>query len=152
MKIQAHLLCTFQVRQSRLVVCGVIYMHLNRTNLYCSGIYIFSPSKPGVARFSLPGSRIIVGRKFSTRNSISFEIQLKNNNKMPTGLNGHLSIRDSSLTSCRKCSYRYISTVHHRINKNQQWHRKAAYQSLNSTIAINMLYINRDEDDAYSLF
>ena len=33
----------------------------------------------------------------------------------------------------------------------QQWHRKAAPQSLN-TIAINVLYIDKVEDDAFSLY
>ena len=41
--------------------------------------------------------------------------------------------------------------LHHRINKKQQWHRKAALQSLN-TIAINVLYIDRVEDNAHSLY
>ena len=31
------------------------------------------------------------------------------NNKRPTGLNGHLSIRDFTLTSCQKGSYLYIN-------------------------------------------
>ena len=31
-------------------------------------------------------------------------------NKRPTGLNGHLSIRDFTLTSCRKGSYLYINS------------------------------------------
>ena len=39
---------------------------------------------------------------------------------------------------------------HHRINENQQWHRKAALYSLN-TIAINLMYIDKVEDNAYSL-
>ena len=30
-------------------------------------------------------------------------------NKRPTGLNGHLSIRDFTLTSCQKGSYLYIN-------------------------------------------
>ena len=39
---------------------------------------------------------------------------------------------------------------HHRINQNQQGHSKAALYSLN-TIAINVMYIDRVEDNAYSL-
>ena len=39
---------------------------------------------------------------------------------------------------------------HHRINENQRWYRKAALLSLN-TIAINVLYIVRVEDNTYSL-
>ena len=39
---------------------------------------------------------------------------------------------------------------HHRINENQRWYRKAASLSLN-TIAINVLYIDRVEDNTYSL-
>ena len=38
---------------------------------------------------------------------------------------------------------------HHRMYKNQPWHRKAALTSFN-TVAINMMYIDR-EDNAYSL-
>ena len=40
---------------------------------------------------------------------------------------------------------------HHRINKNQQWHRKAALFSFN-TIAINMMCIDRVEYNAHSLY
>ena len=36
-----------------------------------------------------------------------FEFNLLN--KRPTGLNGHLSIRDFTLTSCQKGSYLYIN-------------------------------------------
>ena len=39
---------------------------------------------------------------------------------------------------------------HHRINENQHRHRKAALYSL-ITIAINVMYIDRVEDNAYSL-
>ena len=45
---------------------------------------------------------------------------LKKNNS-PTGLNGHPSIRDNTLTSCQQPFYR--------INKNQRWYRKAGSQS-----------------------
>ena len=31
-------------------------------------------------------------------------------NKRPSGLNGHLSIRDFTLTSCQRCSYLYINS------------------------------------------
>ena len=38
-----------------------------------------------------------------------YKVKLKNNlNKRPTGLHGHLSIRDFTLTSCQKGSYLYI--------------------------------------------
>ena len=57
-------------------------------------------------------------------------------NKRPTGLHGHLSISDFTLTSCQKDSY-CISTA----NKNQQWHGSP------NTIAINALYIDREEDN-----
>ena len=66
------------------------------------------------------------------------------------GLNGHLSIRDFTLTSCQKGSYLYINS-RIRINENQQWHRKAALYSLN-TIAINVMYIDRVKDHADSLY
>ena len=39
---------------------------------------------------------------------------------------------------------------HHRINKNQLWRKKAALYSIN-TIAINVMYIDRVEDNAYSV-
>ena len=38
----------------------------------------------------------------------------------------------------------------YRINENQQWHKKAALYSLN-TIAINVMFIDRAENNAYSL-
>ena len=44
--------------------------------------------------------------------------------------------------------------AHHRINKDQQWLRKAAineYSLKTITIAINVLYIDKVEDDAYSV-
>ena len=44
--------------------------------------------------------------------------------KRPNGLNGHLSIRDSTLTSCQKGSYWHISCPIIEYNRNQQWHRK----------------------------
>ena len=66
--------------------------------------------------------------------------------KRPTGLNGHLSITDSTLISFQK-DFTYQQT-HLRIDKKKQ-HRKAL-QSLN-TIAIKELYIDRVEDNAYSL-
>ena len=56
-----------------------------------------------------------------------------------TSLNGHMSIRDSTLTS-----HICITTA----NKNQEWHGEATLLYLN-TIAINALYIDREED-AYS--
>ena len=46
-----------------------------------------------------------------------------NHNKKPKSLYGHLSIRDSKLTS-EGLIFAY-QQPHHRINKNQQWHRKA---------------------------
>ena len=72
-------------------------------------------------------------------------------NKRPKDLNGHLSIRDSTLTSCEKSSLIFAyHLLHHRINKSPQWHRKAALHALN-TIAINVMYIDRAEDNAYLL-
>ena len=47
-------------------------------------------------------------------------------NKRPTGIKGHQSIRDSAMSDLlQKGSYLHI-TAHHRINKNQQLHRKSA--------------------------
>ena len=37
--------------------------------------------------------------------------------------------------------------LHHRINENQQWDRKADKDSLN-TIAMNVMFIDRVEDNA----
>ena len=44
-------------------------------------------------------------------------------NKRPTGLNGHLSIRDFTLSKGLIFVYQQ---PHHRINENQLWYRKAA--------------------------
>ena len=41
---------------------------------------------------------------------ISFNSFNPLNNKRPTGLNSHLSIRDFTLTSCQKGSYLYINS------------------------------------------
>ena len=65
--------------------------------------------------------------------------------KRPTGLNGHLSIRDLS----EGLIFVYQQS-NHRINENQPWYRKAASKSFN-TIAINVLYINRVKVNTYSL-
>ena len=71
-------------------------------------------------------------------------------NKRTTGLNGHLSIRDFTLNSCQKGAYLHINSPIIIINKNQQLYRKAASLSFN-TIAINVKYIDREEENAYSL-
>ena len=51
---------------------------------------------------------------------------LLNENKRPTGLYGHLSIRDFTLNSCKKGAYLHINSPIIIINKNQQLYRKAA--------------------------
>ena len=61
----------------------------------------------------------------------------------------HLSIRDFTLTSCQRGAYLHITSPIILINKNQQLYRKAASQSFN-TIAINVKYIDRQEDNTYS--
>ena len=71
--------------------------------------------------------------------------RVKHLNKRPKRLNGHLSIRVLS----EEVIFAY-QLPHHRINKNQQWQRKAALYPLN-TIAINVRYNDREEDNAYSL-
>ena len=71
-------------------------------------------------------------------------------NKRPTGLNGHLSIRDFTLNSCQKGAYLHSNSPIIIINKNQQLYRKAASQSFN-TIAINLKKIDRQVDNTYSL-
>ena len=47
-------------------------------------------------------------------------------NKRPTWRNGHLSNRDSTLTSSQELIFAY-QQAHHRMNKNQQWTRKSAF-------------------------
>ena len=42
--------------------------------------------------------------------NFKFEMPVTKVNKRPTGLNGHLSIRDFTLTSCQKGSYLYINS------------------------------------------
>ena len=69
-------------------------------------------------------------------------------NKRPTGLNGHLSIRDFTLTFCQKGSYLHINIPIIKKNKNQQWYRKEASESFN-TIPINVMYSDRVEDITY---
>ena len=46
--------------------------------------------------------------------------------KRPTSLNGHLSIRDITLTSCHRRGHIAYQQPNHRRNRNQQWQRKAA--------------------------
>ena len=65
------------------------------------------------------------------------------------GFNGHLNIRNSTLTSCQKCSYLH-QPPHYRMKEKQQWHRKATLYSLN-TIVTNVMYIDRVDDHAYSM-
>ena len=60
-----------------------------------------------------------------------------------------MSIRDCTDFPSEGLIFAY-QQPHHRIHKNQQWQRKTALQSLN-TIANNVLYIDRVEDNAYSL-
>ena len=60
---------------------------------------------------------------------------------------GHLSIRDSTPSEWFIFAYQL---PHHRINEHQQWQWKAALYSLN-TIAINVKYTDKVEDNAYSL-
>ena len=57
-------------------------------------------------------------------------------NKKPTGLTGHLSIKNSTLTSCQN-RFAYQQT-NHRINENQQWQRKAL-----NTITLKVLHIDK---------
>ena len=45
--------------------------------------------------------------------------------KRPTGLNGHLSIRDCTDFLSEELIFAY-QQPHHRIYKNQQWHKKTA--------------------------
>ena len=64
-------------------------------------------------------------------------------------VNDRLRIRDSTPTSCQTFAYQHPN---HKINKNQQWHRKQHYNPLINTIAINVLYIERVEDNAFSQY
>ena len=72
-------------------------------------------------------------------------------NKRPTGLYSHLSIRDSSLTSCLKGSYLHINNPIIELINNNNGIGKQHYNPLINTIAINVLYIDR-VDDAFSLY
>ena len=47
-------------------------------------------------------------------------------NKRPIGLNGHLGIRDSNSDVLSEGLIAAYQQAHHRINKYQQWQRKAA--------------------------
>ena len=61
----------------------------------------------------------------ASKNIWHFLLKIKNN-KRPTGLNGHLSIRDFTLNSCQKGAYLHINSPIIIINKNKQLYRKAA--------------------------
>ena len=66
------------------------------------------------------------------------------NNNRPKGLNGHLSISDSTLTSWKKSeglNFAYQLLSHHKRNENKQWNRNTTLYSLN-TIAINVMYFD----------
>ena len=53
--------------------------------------------------------RLLTNRPQAIRKAhLSFQCRLAN--KRPTGLNGHLSIRDSTLTSCQKGTYLHINS------------------------------------------
>ena len=54
------------------------------------------------------------------------QLQIITINKRPKGLNGHLSIRDFTLSSCQKGAYLHINRPIKIINKIQQLKRKAA--------------------------
>ena len=65
------------------------------------------------------------------KRSIDHTAHLRNtvyNNKRPTDLNGHLSIRDITLTLSEGLIFVYQQPGHHRINENQPryMYRKAA--------------------------
>ena len=75
-----------------------------------------------------------------------YQQMIKLSNKRPTGLNGHLSIRDFTLNSFQKSAYLHINSPIIII----QLYRKAASLSFN-TIAINVKYIDREEENTYSL-
>ena len=52
---------------------------------------------------------------------------VKISNKWPTCLNGHLSIRNFTQTSCQRGTYFLYQQPHHRINENQRLYRKAEW-------------------------
>ena len=70
----------------------------------------------------------------STTKGIELAVQLCSFNMfmlvyITKGLNGHLTIRDFTLTSCQNGSYLYIyiyQQPYHIINENRPWNRKAA--------------------------
>ena len=68
-----------------------------------------------------------------------------------TSLYGHLSIRDFSRSDFLSEGLIFVyQQPHYRINENQPWYSMVASLSLN-TIAINVLFIDRVEDNTYSL-
>ena len=82
--------------------------------------------------------------------SKTFGTQVEKKNKRPKGLNGHQYqiLYTDFLSMGLIFAYQL---PHHRIDNKQQRHRKAALDSLN-TIAINVMYIDRVEDNACSLY
>ena len=61
-------------------------------------------------------------------------------NKRATGLNGHLSSRDSTLTSCQNGSY-YISMNHHRTNNKSTMVKENCIITPCNIITKNVLFV-----------
>ena len=120
------------------------YESLNYTSLH---IITKDPWAPLLTYESVPYAKTSLStqsyEKLVKRGKISKNLHLKFN-KRPTGLNGHLSIRDFTLNSCQKGAYLHLSSIII-INKNQQLYRKQHHN------AINVKYIDREEENTYSL-
>ena len=98
--------------------CGAVGLSIRRLGCGIFGVRI--PAATDLSRDCPTAKRSGAGARFD--------------NKRPTGLNGHLSIGDFTLTSCQKGAYLHINKPHHRIIKYQQWHK------------------NRVEDNAFLLY
>ena len=68
-------------------------------------------------------------------------------NKRPTGLNGHLSIRDFTLNYCQKGAYLHINSPIIKIKIKI----KNCIGKQHHYPAINVKYIDREEENTYSL-
>ena len=71
-------------------------------------------------------------------------------NKRPIGLNGHLHIRDFTLTSCQKGSYLHINSPIIEYIKINNDVAKQHHNPIN-TITINVKYIDGVKYNTYSL-
>ena len=105
------------------IECWVYWLPTSALNMYLKGLptlylgsFHFRVAWSIVTFSTTRGLSGLAGDLVKNKNYISFfpscSIQFRIQwifNKRPTGLNGHLSIRDFTLTSCQKGSYLYIN-------------------------------------------